>query len=62
MVYTFLIKKNMLFYSMEIEIWKSDLNLKFDVRFKQKSKFEIYFLFFDKKININKKIRFLRVV
>ena len=46
---------------MEIEIWKSNLNLKFEIRFKQKSKFEFYFLFF-KKLKIDEKIRFLRVV
>ena len=46
---------------MEIEIWKSNLNLKFEIRFKQKSKFEIYFLFF-KTLKIDDRIRFLRVI
>ena len=32
----------------EIEIFKSNLNLKFEIPFKQKSKFEFYFLFFEK--------------
>ena len=37
------------------------LNLNFNIRFKQKSKFEFYFLFF-KKLKIDEKIRFSRVV
>ena len=32
LVYTFLNKKKMFFYRMEIEIWKSNLNLKFEIR------------------------------
>ena len=46
---------------MEIEILKSNLNLKFEIRFKQKSKFEFYVLFLEK-LKIDEKIRFLRVV
>ena len=45
---------------MEIEIWKSNLNLKFEIRFKQKSKFEFYVLFFEK-LKIDEK-GFLRVM
>ena len=44
---------------MEIEIWKSNLNLKFEIRFKQKSKSEFYVLFFEK-LKIDGKIRFLK--
>ena len=46
---------------MEIEIWKSNLNLKFEIRFKQKSKFEFYVLFFVK-LKIDKKICFIRLL
>ena len=46
---------------METEIWKSNLNLKFKIWFKQKSKFVFYFLLFEK-LKIDEKIRYLRVV
>ena len=46
---------------MEIEIWKSNLNLKFEILFKQKSKFEFYVLFFEK-LKIDENIHYLRVV
>ena len=40
-------EKNVVPY-MEIKIWKSNLNLKFEIWFKQKSKFKFYVLFFEK--------------
>ena len=45
---------------MEIKIWKSNSNLKFEIWFKQKSKFEFYVLFFEK-LKIDEK-GFLRVM
>ena len=46
---------------METEIWKSGFNLKFEIRFKQKSKFEFYVLFFEK-LKLDETIRFIRVI
>ena len=46
---------------MEKEIWKSNLNLKFKIRFKQKSNLSFMFYFFEK-LKIDEKSRFLRVV
>ena len=46
---------------MEIEIWKSDFNSKFEIWFKQKPKFEFYVLFLEK-LKLGETIRFMRVI